>query len=112
MLQGHNSPKDADILAFAFGIDQLAPLNLIYQHKLRYLPQHCIVMKNPRYIRMELHLHPGGCCDTVASIETQFRVAIFCVLLHEACVFFKTFYLRSTDEVIDETGFEVFAEVC
>ena len=91
LLQCHNSPKDADIIPFAFGIDQIVPLNLIYQHKLHYLTHQCIVMKNPRYIRMELHLHPGGCCDTVASIETQIRVAIFCVLLHEACVFSKHF---------------------
>ena len=45
-----------------------------------------------------------GCCDTVASIETRLRAAIFRVLLHEACVF-SNFYLRSTDEVIEETIF-------
>ena len=55
---------------------------------------------------MELRQHLVGCCDTVASLETWFRVAFFRVLLHEACVFSK-FYLRSTDEVIDETSFEV-----
>ena len=34
----------------AFGIDQLALFNLIYQHRLCYLPQHCVVTKNPSYI--------------------------------------------------------------
>ena len=38
-----------------------------------------------------LRPHPEGCCDTVASLETWLRGAIFCVLLHEACVFFKIF---------------------
>ena len=56
--------------------------------------------------------HLEGCCDTVASLETWFRAAIFRVLLHEACVFSIFFYLRSTDEVIDETSFEVFTVVC
>ena len=32
-----------------------------------------------------------GCCDTVASLETWLRAAIFRVLLHEACVFSKFF---------------------
>ena len=60
---------------------------------------------------MELRQHPEGCCDTVASLETWFRAAIFRVLLHEACVF-SNFYLHSADKVIDETSFEVFAVVC
>ena len=60
---------------------------------------------------MELRPHPEGCCDTVVSLETWFRAAIFRVLLPETCVF-QNFYLRSTDEVIDETSFEVFAVVC
>ena len=42
---------------------------------------------------MELLPHPEGCCDTVGSLELRF---------------FSSFYLRSTDEVIDETSFEVF----
>ena len=42
MLQCHNSPRDADVIPFSFGIDQLALLNFIYQHRLRYLPQHCV----------------------------------------------------------------------
>ena len=61
---------------------------------------------------MELRPHPEDCCDTVASLETWLRAVIFRVLLYEACVFSKNFqnfyfYLRSTDEVIDETSFEV-----
>ena len=38
---------------------------------------------------------------------------LYLYLLHEACIFSNFyFYLRSTDEVIDETSFEVFAVAC
>ena len=67
LLQCHNNPRDADEIPVAFGIDQLALLNLIYQDKLRYLPRHCVV----------------------TSLETWLRAAFFRVLLHEACVFSK-----------------------
>ena len=49
---------------------------------------------------MELRQHPEGFCDTVTSLETWFRAAIFYVLLHKACIF-SNFYLCSTDKVID-----------
>ena len=37
---------------------------------------------------MELRPHTEDFCDMVASLETWFRAATFCVLLHEACVLF------------------------
>ena len=58
---------------------------------------------------MKLRPHSEGCCDTVASLETWFRAVIFRYTKH---AFLQKFYLRSTDEVIDETSFEVFAVVC
>ena len=40
---------------------------------------------------------PKGCCDAVASLETWLRAAIFRVLLHEVCVFFRIFiYVQLT----------------
>ena len=66
---------------------------------------------------MELRPHPEGCCDIVASLETWLRAAIFRVLLHvyyytKHAFFSKFLFLfGSTDEVIDETSFEVFAVV-
>ena len=57
---------------------------------------------------MELRPHPEGCCDTVASLETWLRAATF-VYYYTKHAFFQNFhfYLRSTDEVIDETSLEV-----
>lgn len=66
---------------------------------------------------MELCQRPQGSYGNVTALETWFRAATFRVLLHDVRVFSKifqifSFCLSSTDEVVDETSFEVFAVVC
>ena len=85
-----------DVISFAFGIDQRALLNLIYQHRLT-LSQHCVATKNPRYIHYKAYFisfmlvttfpHNSAFLSPFKSIEV-FSTASICTDLDVSPTYF------------------------